>query len=357
MSGGPRRILHVFPSFAAGGAQMRMTALANGYGARFSHAIVALDGDISCRDRLDPSLDVSFPAIQAMTGGLASRLRGIAQVLRRLRPDLLITSNWGAIEWAIAHQLTMRGRHIHTEDGFGRDERDRQIPRRVLTRRLVLRGSEVIVPSQTLYDTATRVWRLPAARLHYIPNGIDLARFSPADGVPAGMAVVGCVAALRPEKNVGRLIRAGAIARRDQMFQLTILGDGPERGALEALAAEAGLAVRFAGAVADPAPLYRAFSVFALSSDTEQMPLSVMEAMACGLPVVATDVGDIARMVAPENRAFLTPRDDQALGAALAALLADPARAAAIGQANRRRAEAQFDFTAMAARWAALLDR
>lgn len=351
----PRRILHVFPSFAAGGAQMRMAALANHFGTRYAHSIIALDNDTACRDRLDPSLDVVFLPAPSMREALPQRIRAIAGLLRAQRPDLLITSNWGTIEWAIANRLLMRIRHIHTEDGFGRDERDRQIPRRVLTRRLILRSSLVIVPSHTLFDTASRIWRLPSRHLRYIPNGIDLMRFAPAAQCPR-RAVIGCVAALRPEKNLARLIRACAIARETHAFDLMILGDGPERAALQACADAAGLAVGFLGARADPAPIYRDFTLFALSSDTEQMPLSVMEAMASGLPVVATDVGDIAAMVAPANRRFIVRRDDQAMAAALAALLAAPEDAEMIGRANRTQAEAAFDFATMAASWQAAIE-
>jgi glycosyltransferase involved in cell wall biosynthesis len=352
----PRRILHVFPSFAAGGAQMRMAALANHFGSRYAHSIVALDNDTTCRDRLDPALDVVFPPAPSMRAALPQRLRAIAGLLRAQRPDLLITSNWGSIEWAIANRLLTHARHIHTEDGFGRDERDRQIARRVLTRRLILRSSLVIVPSRTLFDTASRVWRLPSRHLRYIPNGIDLTRFAPAAHRPR-RPVIGCVAALRPEKNLARLIRACAIARATHAFDLVILGDGPERAALQACADAAGIAVDFLGARADPAPIYRDFTVFALSSDTEQMPLSVMEAMASGLPVVTTDVGDIAAMVAPDNRRFIVQRDDQAMASALTALLGTPDQAAMIGRANRTQAEATFDFTAMAASWQAAIDR
>lgn len=359
-----RHILHVFPSFAAGGAQMRMAALANHFGRRFTHSIIALDGDIACRDRLDPGLAVSFPPPPAMAVPLPVRLRRIAASLRTIRPDLLITSNWGAIEWAIANRLLVGTGHLHTEDGFGRDERDRQLPRRVLTRRLVLRFSTTIVPSRTLLDTATRIWRLKPSRVHYIPNGIDLTRFAPAAVPPSPSVllpavpsppVIGCVAALRPEKNLSRLIRAAALVQPARPFTLVVLGDGPERAALEAQAAQAGLIVHFLGACRDPAPLYRDFTIFALTSDTEQMPLSVMEAMASGLPVVATDVGDIRRMIAPENLPFLTGRDDRALADAMARLLDDPGAARAIGHANRLCAEQHFGFATMAARWAQLL--
>ena len=106
-----------------------------------------------------------------------------------------------------------------------------------------------------------------------------------------------------------------------------IVGDGAERPALQALAAELGLAerVEFAGHQADTPAFYARFDVFALSSDTEQMPLSVIEAMASGLPVVSTDVGDVRLMVAAENAPFITGLDEDSMTGALAALVADPA--------------------------------
>ena len=87
-------------------------------------------------------------------------------------------------------------------------------------------------------------------------------------------------------------------------IRLVVVGDGPERPALEQQARDLGIAenVEFAGWHEELVPLYRQFDIFALSSTTEQMPLSVLEAMACGLPVVSTDVGDVSKMVADENR-------------------------------------------------------
>lgn len=352
-------ILHVFPSFAAGGAQMRFVTLANRLDGEFRHAIVALDGDTGCRRRLDPQLDVKFPEIDAGRDTMFGNLPRIHQFLRAQRPDLLITSNWGSIEWALANHIPHIP-HIHTEDGFGPDERSGQLPRRVMTRRLALRGSRLVLPSRTLLSIATDIWRLPRKNLDYIPNGVDLRRFTPAASRPAGeVAVIGCVAALRPEKNLGRLLRAARIVAEHRRIRLVIAGDGPERQALSALATELGLielgsSVDFRGNVSDPAPLYHEFDLFALSSDTEQMPLSVLEAMASGLPVATTMVGDIAAMVTPENQEFLTVCDDNALAQAIASLLGADGRGRVIGAANRARAEAVFDEALMVARWHAL---
>ncbi len=354
-------LLHVFPSFAVGGAQVRFAALANRYGARWRHAIVALDGQTDCAARLAP--DVPFevlPSPYARGDAAPLRLRRIAALLRRVDPALLVTSNWGSMDWVIANRLFRRGPHLHTEDGFGPEESRAQFPRRILARRLLLRGSTVVLPSATLLRAARGTWHLPEARLHQIPNGLDLTRFHPGAGAPGGdPPLIGTVAALRAEKNLARLLHAAAILLADGTpLRLLVVGDGPERGRLGALADSLGLAasVQFAGAIPDPAAAYRSMDLFCLSSDTEQMPFSLLEAMATGLPVAATDVGDIAAMVAAENAPYLAACDPAALAAALRPLLRDAALRAAVGAANRRRSERVFDQEAMFAAYAGLID-
>ena len=345
-------VLHVFPTFAVGGAQVRFAALANHFGPRFRHIVVALDGDISCQARLDSGLDVTFPKVESPKNAMLGNAWHFRGLLRRWRPDVLVTGNWGAIEFAIAN-LPGFTRHLHVVDGFGPEERETQIPRRVLIRRLVLARGKVIVPSQTLRRIATEVWKLNPDVVRYVANGTDLSRFAARPMDRSGPPVIGTVAALRAEKNLGRLLRAFAMVTRDHPARLVIAGDGQERAGLTALAETLGIAplVTFTGHRDDTPALYRAFDVFALTSDTEQMPLSVIEAMASGLPVVSTDVGDVRSMLAPDNAAFIGPRDDSAVAGLLTALLRDPAARARIGAANRARAEQAFDQTTRFAAW------
>ena len=382
-------VAHVFPSFAVGGAQVRFAAIANHFGPAFRHIVVALDGDLACRERLRPDLDVTFPRIAAAKGAMvlnAWRYRGL---LRAWRPDVLVTCNWGAIEFALANILPVT-RHLHVVDGFGPEEREAQIARRVLTRRVVLRRTPVVLPSRRLVHIAKDIWKLPPDVVRYVPNGIELARFAtdggqrlsrrgsggaswggsrgasgdgswgasgdgPGGGYGGGWGqpVIGTVAALRAEKNIARLLRAFAMLPSGR---LVVVGDGPERGALEALSAALGVSerVRFAGHHRDTSGFYAHFDIFALSSDTEQMPLSVIEAMASGLPVVSTDVGDVGLMLTPENVPYVTRLDDAALAAALAGLMADPDLCLRIGAANLAKARRDFDQSAMFAAHAAL---
>jgi glycosyltransferase involved in cell wall biosynthesis len=346
-------VAHIFPTFAVGGAQVRFAAIANHFGPAFRHIVVSLDRNLACRERLRSDLDVVFPEVDAAKHAMLSNAWRFRGLLRSWRPDVLVTCNWGAIEFALANIVPVT-RHLHVVDGFGPEERDNQIPHRVLMRRIALRRSPVVLPSRTLVRIATETWKLPPKIIRFVPNGIDLARFA-ADGTRRGLAepVIGTVAALREEKNIARLLRAFAMLPSGR---LVIVGDGPQRPALAAMAVSLGVSerVRFAGHHRDTAPFYAQFDIFALSSDTEQMPLSVIEAMAGGLPVVSTDVGDVRLMLADENGPFVTRLDDAALAAALSVLVGDPAARLRIGHANLAKAQRDFDQATMFAAHGAL---
>jgi glycosyltransferase involved in cell wall biosynthesis len=268
-------------------------------------------------------------------------------MLHELQPSLLITSNWGSIEWAIANFKPLV-RHVHMEDGFGPEERSSQLRRRVLTRRLALRRSTVVLPSHTLQHIARHTWKLNPQQLRYIPNGVDLGSPNAPDAKALpwkndNLPVIGTVAVLRGEKNIPRLLRA--FAKLTIPARLVIVGDGPARQSLEALSQELAVAdrVHFVGHVSGPQFLYRHFDLFALSSDTEQMPLSVLEAMAAALPVASTDVGDVRQMLSTENDRFVVPCDDDALATSLGLLLSDAILRQTIGAANQTKARAEYD--------------
>jgi glycosyltransferase involved in cell wall biosynthesis len=357
--GAPRLLLHVFATFAVGGPQVRFATLANCLGHRYRHIVVAMDGNYACAERLEPGLDVRCELVPVTKGATIGNVGRFRRQLRSFAPDLLVTYNWGSVEWAMAN-IPRLARHVHVEDGFGPEERTGQLRRRVLTRRIVLARSTIVLPSRNLWRIATEIWRLDPRRVHYVPNGIDLEQFAerrPASQMADGL-VIGTVAALRQEKNLPRLLHAFRHVADVMPVRLEIVGDGPERAPLEQLAAELGIGarVRFAGYSDQTAALYRGFDIFALSSDTEQMPLSVIEAMASGLPVAATDVGDVRTMVAAENQDFITSLDPSALAKAIVVLGQDAALRRRVGAANRAKAEVDFGQQAMVAAYAALFD-
>ncbi len=352
-----QHLLHVFPSFGIGGLPLRMARIINHFGSRLRHTLVALDENFEAARNFADDLDLALLPLGEHRRGMIRTLCAGISVLRRLRPDLLVTYNWGAIEWAMANRLFPFARQLHVEAGFGKEEADAQLRRRVLFRRWALaRAGTVVVPSHGLEDLARRVWRLPPERVAYVPNGVDVERFAdpPRDLISGftrrpGELVVGTVAPLRPEKNIGRLLRAFAGLDDPSLdgsppARLIVAGEGTERAALVRLAAELGLAERvvFTGQVAAEAVL-GTFDVFALSSDTEQMPNAVLEAMAANRAVAAVDVGDVKDMICAANREFVVPRDDvRALSRAVSRLLGDPATRARLGRDNRRRAVEMF---------------
>ncbi len=338
---------------------MRFAALANRFGRQFRHVIVAMDGRTDCRERLRPELDVSFPDIAVRKQDTFGNLRRFRSLLRAVRPSRLLTYNWGSIECAMANWPGFTG-HVHIEDGFGPEEAARQIPRRVLTRRYVLGRSTVVLPSRTLFKLATDVWKLSPKVLRYVPNGVDCERFGASD-IPrldweGEGPIVGTVAALRPEKNLIRLLDAFRLVRNRMPCRLLIAGDGAERSNLEQYAATLGLGanIKFVGQITATERVYAALSVFVLSSDTEQMPTAVLEAMAAGLPVASTDVGDVSLMVSPSNLPFITPLNADGLAASICKLLANPDLASGIAASNRQVARSSFDQERMFANYEAL---
>jgi glycosyltransferase involved in cell wall biosynthesis len=358
-------VLHVFPSFGIGGVPLRMVRIINYLGKRFRHTVIALDNNFDAAAGIAGDLDLALLPVRGVKRGVLHNLAGSALALRRLRPDLLLTYNWGAIEWAAASRFSPISRHLHLEAGFGVGEADSQIPRRVLFRRWALAHCAlIIVPSRQLEDLACRVWRLPAERVAYVPNGVDAARFSALgrDGVPGfarrpGELVIGTVAPLRPEKNIARLLRVFAMLGTSPPLRLVVAGGGTERHSLEALAAELGIAGRviFTGQIA-PETVLGAFDIFALSSDTEQMPNALLEAMAASRAVAAVDVGDVKNMVCEDNRRFIVARDDaEAFSGAITRLLGDHVARTELGRKNCERVTAKFSQERMFAAYSVIL--
>ncbi|HEX3974109.1 MAG TPA: glycosyltransferase family 4 protein [Stellaceae bacterium] len=350
-------LLHVLPSFAVGGVQVRLARVINALGDRYRHRVVALDGNRSAAALLDPALETRADTMPREKLSLPAALLALRRRILAAAPDLLLTYNWGSIEWALANSIFGLCRHIHFEDGFGPEETDKRLWRRSMLRRFALtRTSTIVVPSRNLEGIAQHEWHLPTSRLRYIPNGIDADAFAaPRDDAPlfarsADEVIIGTVAPLRPEKNVARLVRVFARLDARHPARLAIAGNGAQRGEIEALARGLGLADRviFLGNVAEPQRALALFDIFALSSNTEQMPMSVLEAMAIGLPVASVDVGDVKAMLAPENRPHVVAKiDEQAFAAALDTLIAAPTLRAGLGALNRAHVRQHYSWETM----------
>jgi glycosyltransferase involved in cell wall biosynthesis len=201
----------------------------------------------------------------------------------------------------------------------------------------------------------------PRAKVRVIPNGVDVERFRPrpesraavraALGVPRDAPVCGIVAALRPEKNHELFLHAAAEVRSEHPdARFLIIGDGPRRGELEQLAAKLDVAgaVHFLGSRSDVEELLPAMDVFALTSHNEANPVSILEAMACGVPVVASDVGSVSESVESEITGYLaSPGAVNEHAARWLDLLRDEPLRRSMGLAARNRVVERWSLEAM----------
>ena len=351
----PVRILHCHSTFAPGGKEMRAVRLMNAFKEAAEHFVLSgVPGQLGARAGIARGIRVSFPDdAPALTGRpIPTRLWRLSRYFRRF--DLVLSYNWGAFDAVMANHLFGGAPLVHHEDGFNEDETEVLKTRRNLYRRIGLHGAfRLVVPSRRLEKIALRAWGQTPVRVVRIANGVPVGRFAkpPTEGaIPGferrpGEIVIGTVAGLRKVKNLPRLVRAFA-AMGNRNARLVIVGEGPECEAVAAEARARGVANRLLmpGFLADPARWIGHFDVFALSSDSEQFPISLVEAMAAGLPAVATAVGDVPAIVADDNRPLIVePSDEQAFAAALDSLSERPDLRSAIGRANRAKATAEYD--------------
>jgi L-malate glycosyltransferase len=363
----PIRILHLHSAFDLGGKEARACKLMNHFGGGARHVVLsAVPGAMGARDAIDAAVEVAFP------GNVAPALHGkpapgrylkLARYMQQF--DLVLSYNWGSMDGVMAHRLLSPFMKlpplIHHEDGFNEDEAVKLNWKRNAFRSLALTGSyALVVPSVTLEEIALIDWFRPTAKVHRISNGIDIPRYlkPPVAGVIPGLTkrdgeiIVGTIAGLRAVKNLPRLVRAVAAAGPN--MTLAIAGEGPERGAIMAEATRLGIADRviMPGFMKDPSAYVGLFDIFALSSDSEQYPISLVEAMAAGLPAACTDVGDVRNIVTEANRPFIVARDDEAGFAAALSTLADNAELRhQIGAANQAWAVAEYDEAKMFLRY------
>lgn len=363
----PVRILHAHPSFDCGGKEARTVRLMNGFGAAAEHVILSARRErTAARIWIEPQTRHCFPADAPPIGGAPTpaRLYRVARYLRQF--DLVLTYNRGSANVLLAKLAYGGPPVVHHEDGFNADEATQLKPWRNVYRRIALQAADrLVVPSQSLADIAVARWGQPVSRIARISNGIAVGDFRrEPDPIPGfrrrpDETIIGTIAGLRPVKNQRRLIRAFAMLGQ-RSARLIIVGEGSEEASLRAEAAACGVAHRviFAGFLPHAARVLGHFDIFALSSDSEQFPIALVEAMAAALPVVATHVGDIRTMVSEGNRAQIVNRDDEAAFSRALGLLADEnGLRSRLGQENQRKAQREYEDGPMIAAYADLYNR
>jgi glycosyltransferase involved in cell wall biosynthesis len=279
----------------------------------------------------------------------------LAGLLRRERIQILHAHNATAFFYGtLAASLVPRTRCLYTEH-------DRAFPtplrERGLHALLARRVDAVVTVSDTLRDNLIRYEAFPGQRVHVIKNGVELripqrSRAEMRDELQlGGRPTAGIVARLAPVKNHALLLHAWSqVVREVPGAVLLVVGNGSTEPATRALAAELGLgdSVRFLGFRLDIPELLQALDVFVLSSSSEGLSLTLLEAEAAALPIVATRVGGNPEVVRDGVTGLLVPSGEPApLAAALAQLLRDPAARAAMGQAGRATYQSNFTLQAM----------
>jgi sugar transferase (PEP-CTERM/EpsH1 system associated) len=348
-------IAHVVLSLQPGGLENGVVNVVNGIDpARFRSSVLCLKvaGEFAGRIRAPGAEVHAFGLRQGNDLRLPWRL---ARHLRRQRVDVVHTRNAESFFYgSIAAKLAGVPRLVHSEHGRTFDDR----PLRFWAQRQLTRLADTVfaLSEQLRRDLVTHIG-LSADRIEVLYNGVDLSRFGSCDRTDArrrlgqddAALVVGSVGRLVAVKNYPLLLRAVAQPALAQAT-LVLVGDGPERTALQALADSLGIAgrVRFAGHRDDVAELLPAFDVFVLPSRSEGMSNTLLEAMACSVPPVASRVGGNAEIVRDGLDGLLFPSDDEAaLCNALAQLVHDGTRRAHMGAASRERVMSAFDIRAM----------
>lgn len=362
------KILHVIDSLDIGGMERVVIDVANGLDAAQFDQIVCC---LSRRGEAANELHDDVRCIDLGKGDKADRWMPwkLARLIRRERPDIVHSQSWSGVDTALAMMFAPGIKLVHSEHGRNFHDLHGQSWLRRFARRWLYQQADVVFAiSAEVREFYCRQTKFPLERMQVIPNGVELPRIDAADGsdvreelgIEPEEFVIGTVARLDKNKDTLTLVRAFAelaTINTNAALKLLIVGDGEQRATLEQFVSERGLNrnVIFAGMRRDVPRVLKAMNVFALSSLSEGMPMTVLEAMAARLPVVATAVGALPEIVEEGNTGFLIPVGDAAtMAERLLRLVVDRQLAKAFGEASRRKVERDFTLERTLQRYAEL---
>ncbi len=363
---GRRRIFYILNRLRIGGLENVALELANALNPdRFECTIVSFARPDPLQEkRLRPH--VRLVALDKKQGNDLSVFYRLYRLFRDARPHIIQTHNWGTLlEGVSSGKVAGVPIIIHAEHGTV-EERKRNI---VIQRWVWKHIDQVLGVSEAHRMKLAQVIGFPLNKIKIIGNGIDLNRFSVQGdkarirgqlGLPLEGCYIGAVGGLRPVKDHALLLRAMAkLMGRSEALRLVVSGGGPLADTLQSQALSLGIQGRthFLGARDDIHNILNTLDIFVLPSKSEAMPLSLLEAMACGLPVVASAVGGIPEMVENGQTGMLVPpKDETALVAALERLIANEKERTAMGIAARQAVEKRYGLEAMVKEYEALYD-
>lgn len=367
-------IVHVLYRLDTGGMERIVVSIINGTDERYRHAVVCLAGFGAMREQIRDA-DVPCLSLHKRPGKDWHCYVRLWKALRGLRPDLVATYNYGTLDAAPVARLAGVRTVVHAE--HGRDAADPDGSSRKY--RWLRRWMAPFIACFVAVSDDLAIWlreRMGIApeKIACIPNGIDTARYRPAATArqerpllgtlaPPGTLLICNVGRLDAVKDQASLITAFKILCQNDPAQrahlhLAIIGEGRERQRLEQLIADIGDRVHLLGNRADVADLLPECDIFALSSRAEGIPLTILEAMAAGLPVVATDVGGVGEVVVCGQTGLLVaPSDPSALAAALERYIHDPTLRLRHGHAAHVHVQRRFGLPNMLSAYAALYEQ
>jgi len=364
-----KRVLHIIDSLHLGGAQEVVLNLATCGSSRFRHEVATMHGRGIYWDRLAQA-GVKVHSLSPHKF-LPAYIASIPWRILADRPDILhchlIPSNIIAKPLGALLGVPVIINHDHTNDPH-------RIDNKIL---LALDKStnrfahHIIAVAAACRDFLTTHESIPLEKISLVPNAIDLRRFSPGEasrdeararlGLPVASRIVAGVGRLNPQKNFALFLDIAAqLAPRFPDLHFLLAGDGPEEQMLREKASALGIAnrVTFSGYVADTRLVYLAADVLLMPSRYEGLPMTLLEAMAMGLPVVASKLDGIAEVIGDGSEGFLVPSDDAALFVErTAALLADAELSSRISKNARAKIEASFSVERMTSSVEEIYDR
>ena len=361
----PLRIMHIVSRYGYGGMEVGVSKIVNGLDrSRFASSVCSTTRATADRPPLRP--DVPLHELNRRPGNDPRFVVDLIRLVRRERPDIVHTHAWGTLcEGLLAAKLGRVRTVVHGEHGTMELKGYNLRVQRAAWHRV----TQVLSVSSRLAGQMAAAVRFPRNRIEIIRNGVDVARFSSPNRAAARAALqlsetdvaIGTVGRLHPVKDQGNLVRAAEILERASVPVVTLIaGDGAERGSLEAEIRARGLTsrVRLIGHRSDVEHVFSALDIFALPSLSEGLSNTILEAMAAGLPVVATHVGGADELVTHDVTGLLVPRANApSLAQALEALATNPTRRDAMGRAARDRAAGEFSVDRMVAQYGRLYSR
>lgn len=360
-----RTVLILNATYPVGGAERVLQLLALQLRSRFDLHVCSLyePGPVGEQIR---EAEIPFHALYGCGRTDWRVLPRFVSLLRQIRPQVLLTVDapYAVMYAVLAKRLRLVRKLVIAVHSFGKTKRTREMAIARLLASGVTDTLIALTEAHRRFLLEQEGWK--AREVLVIPNGVDLQRFTPSGttlrtewGLSPQCPAFGIVVALRPEKNLFRFLRvAQKVLSTLPDARAFVIGDGELRQELQAFRQQMDCAshVVFTGALQDIPAVWRSLDVAVLTSDTEVLPMTLIEAAACGVPAVSTDVGAVRDVVLDGETGFVVPPEEEdVLAERIVYLLWHPDERKRMGERARRHAEAHFDLRQMVERYAQVL--